>query len=364
MSGSFVSIGLGAMGVGAARALLDRGWVCRGAVSHQVGLSLSEILDCGMPGMSGVVVSEHSESILDLGADLCVIATRSKVADIYDDVVHAVGAGMNVLSSSEELVYPWASAPGLAVELDHLASDAGVSVLGAGINPGYVLDVLPVLLTAACRSVRMVEAIRVNDLSPFGPSVLRSFGVGLSLEEFESAWDAGLIAGHVGFPQSITMISDALRLGVNRVEETVTPIVAAEERRGLHGVVAPGGIAGVRQEGVGYADGNPVVRLIHPQQVAPHAGGVDTVDAITISGDPDIEVCIRPEIPGGTGTVAMMVNAAGPLVAAPPGLLSPLELPVFRAGAGGMKGPIRCGRVTPQMPPIKYLPQAASSLQE
>jgi len=330
MARSFVSVGLGSMGIAAAQCLIDQGWEARGAASHQVGADLGAVL--GRP-IQGIQVAARTQDALDAGADLCVIATRSAVSDISEDIMLAIAANMNVLSSSEELVYPWPTAPDLAKRLDAAARSAGVSILGTGINPGFAMDMLPIFLTSACRSVRGVEVHRANDLSPFGPSVLRSFGVGLTVQQFESAWDAQQIVGHVGFAQSIVMMSDTLNLGVNRIEETMSPILARSDKRGSDWVVSSGCVAGIRQEARGYRDDELVVRLVHPQQVEPHVDGDETKDSVKIFGDPDIELLIKPEIPGGIGTVALMANCAEPLLAAAPGLLSSVDLPLLHSSS-------------------------------
>jgi 4-hydroxy-tetrahydrodipicolinate reductase len=352
MAKSFVSIGLGSMGIAAAQCLIDHGWEARGAASHQVGEDLGTVL--GRP-INGIRVAGQTQDVVDAGADLCVIATRSAVSDISEDIMLAVSAKMNVLSSSEELVYPWPTAPALAKKLDDAAKSAGVSILGAGINPGFAMDMLPILLTSVCRSVRAVEVHRANDLSPYGPSVLQSFGVGLTVQEFESAWDAQQIAGHVGFAQSIMMMSDTLNLGVNRIEETMSPLLARSDRRGQDWVVSSGCVAGIRQEARGYHDDELVVRLVHPQQVEPQADGEETQDVVRIFGDPDIELLIKPEIPGGIGTVALMANSAAPLLAAAPGLLSSVDLPVIHSSNSGPRHP-HGESASVHIQPLKYVP--------
>lgn len=328
MSPSFVSIGLGAMGIGVAQCLIDRGWDMRGAVSHQVGADLGLVLE---RPIRGKIVSKGTTDILDTHADLCVIATSSRVSEIRTDILLAVAAQMNVLSSSEELVYPWATDPDLAEELDRASRSANVTILGTGINPGYVMDMLPIVLSAVCRSVTSVEARRVNNLALFGPSVLQSFGIGLSIEEFEHAWVDGDIAGHVGFAQSVAMISDTLGLGVDRIEESMSPISAKRERRAGSQIVPPGTVAGIEQEACGYRGSELVVRLLHPQQVDPAAEGKTTSDYIELRGDPDVRVTIAPEIPGGIGTIAVMANSAPALLEAKAGLLTMMDLPVPHA---------------------------------
>lgn len=319
---TFYAVGLGAMGIGVARLLSDRGWCGIGATSHQVGQALAEIVPGSAPGA-------RIRADLDDGAvaDLCVIATASTVEQVHDQVLWAIGRGMNVLSSAEQLVYPWRTAADRAEEIHRAAVDAGVSVLGTGINPGFVMDVLPVMAGLAAVDVRRVHARRVNDLSEFGPTVLASFGIGLSEHEFHQAVAAGNVSGHVGFVESVHLLADAFGWVVDRVQEQMTPIIATEQRRAGTQVVTPGMVVGANQSIAAYTAGvcEPVITLEHPQQIDPGAAGIATGDFLEIEADPRISLQIVPEITGGIGTMAVMTNMADALVRSSPGLVTMLD---------------------------------------
>jgi 4-hydroxy-tetrahydrodipicolinate reductase len=220
-----------------------------------------------------------------------------------------------------------------------------VAVLGVGVNPGFVLDLLPIVLSGVCAEVEAITATRVNDLSPYGPTVLRSQGVGLRPDAFEKGVAEGVVVGHVGFPASLAMIAAALGWEIERVEETREPIVARVRRQARFATVEPGAVAGCLQRAVAFRADRPLITLIHPQQVCPEAEGVETGDTLEIAGRPPLRVSIRPEIPGGIATVALAVNAIPRVLAAPPGLRTIAELPPAaampggaRVGAGGSDG--------------------------
>lgn len=185
-----------------------------------------------------------------------------------------------------------------------------------------------VLLTGGCHEVRSVTARRVNDLSPYGPTVMRTQGVGLSPARFATGVADGSVVGHVGFPQSVRLISDALGLGVDRIEEVREPIISAVRRTTPHVTVEPGMVAGCDHRCVGYRGGTEVVRLIHPQQVLPDLAGQDTGDHVTVDGTPSISMTISPEYDGGLATQALAVNVVPHVLRASPGLKSMLDLPV------------------------------------
>ncbi len=332
-----VQWGLGAMGAGMARLALEKaGLELVGAVDSRVdlvGRDLGDVLGLGRE--LGVVVTDDPDEVLDRDTvDVVMIATTSWAADQADDLRRILRAGSNVVSIAEELADVAAQSPDLAAELDQLAIANGVSVVGVGVNPGLVLDLLVVTLTAGSHTVERIEASRVNDLSPFGPTVMRSQGVGTSPEAFRSGLAAGTIVGHVGFPESIHLISEALGLGVDRIEQAREPIISSVRRETPHVVVEPGMVAGCAHTGVGYRGDTEVIRLVHPQQVHPHLEHQDTGDYIHIWGVPEVHMAIKPEIPGGLATIGMAVNMVPRIVAATPGLKRVIDLPVPRALMG------------------------------
>lgn len=223
--------GLGAMGAGMARLILGKpGLELVAAVDARpdyVGADLGDVLGIGR--RLGVTVTDHPEDVLDAASVDCVtIATTSWAAQQRPDLRRILGAGINVVTIAEEMAEPAAQNPQLSDELDALAREHGVSVVGVGVNPGLVLDLLVVALTAGSHTVERIEASRVNDLSPYGPTVMASQRVGMSVEAFRAGVADGTIVGHVGFPESIALISDALGLGIDRIEQTHVSSTAFE----------------------------------------------------------------------------------------------------------------------------------------
>ncbi len=332
-----VQWGLGAMGSGMARLMLEKeGLELAGGIDMRpdyVGKDLGEVLGVGRT--LGVAVTNDPAKVLDAArVDLVVIATTSWTKEQMPDLRKILAAGINCISIAEEMASPEAQSPELAAEIDALAKANGVTVLGTGVNPGFVLDLLVVLLSGVCHHVERIEASRVNDLSPYGPTVMKTQGVGTTPEEFAKGIADGTIVGHVGFPESIRMISDALGLGVERIEQTREPIVSKVYRETAHVKIAPGMVAGCAHTAVGYANGKPVVKLVHPQQVHPHLEGQGTGDYINVYGKPEIHMSTGPEIAGGIATMGVAVNMIPHVVAATPGLKSMIDLPVPAALMG------------------------------
>ncbi len=332
-----VQWGLGAMGSGMARLVLEKeGLELVGGIDMRpdyVGKDLGEVLGAGRK--LGVKVTNDPATVLDkTKVDLVVIATTSWAKEQMPDLRSILSAGINCISIAEEMSAPEAQSPALAEELDALAKKHGVSILGTGVNPGFVLDLLVVTLSGVCHKVERIEASRVNDLSPYGPTVMKTQGVGTTPEQFAAGVADGSIVGHVGFPESIRMISDALGLCVTRIEESREPIISTVYRETAHVKVAPGMVAGCAHVAVGYAGDKPVLKLVHPQQIHPHLEGQGTGDYINIYGKPEIHMSTGPEIAGGIATMGVAVNMIPHVVAATPGLKSMLDLPVPAALMG------------------------------
>jgi 2,4-diaminopentanoate dehydrogenase len=329
--------GLGAMGGGMARLILEKqGLKIVAAVDGRpdyLGKDLGEVLGVGKS--LGVTVTNKPEDVLKKeNVDIVLIATTSWTKEQMPDLRKIISAGINCISIAEEMSDPDAQSPDLGQELDELAKKHGVSVLGTGVNPGFVLDLLVVALSGGCHSVERIEASRVNDLSPYGPTVMRTQGVGTTPEAFAAGVADGSIVGHVGFPESIHLISEALGLDVDRIVETREPIISKVYRETPHVKVEAGMVAGCRHIGIGYRGEQEVVKLIHPQQIHPHLEDQDTGDYINIYGKPEIHMAIKPEIAGGIATMGVTVNMIPHVVAASPGMKRMIDLPVPAALMG------------------------------
>lgn len=277
---------------------------------------------------SDLQIASDPKIISDFDPDLIVIATTSFVPSVFPMIKVAVENSTNVITLAEEMSYPWVDYPELSHRMDSLAKKHNVSILGTGINPGFVLDTLILSLSAVCLDVKRIKAQRINDLSPFGNEVMKTQGVGTSVEEFYEGIKSGKIVGHIGFRQSISMIADAFGWKIEKIEEEREPIVSKVYRETSYVKVKPGQVAGCRHIGRGIVNGEIKIELIHPQQIHPELEDVKTGDFIQIEGDPNISMEIKPEIPGGKGTIAMAVNMIPKVIEARSGLLTMKDMQI------------------------------------
>lgn len=331
--------GFGAMGSGIAKVLLRKKGVDIVGVCdihpERVNRSIYDILGVEKNGRPDVVVCSEIEKVVhDANCDICVLATDSFTRKAFDKIKYVVGQKVNVISTAEEMSYPKAQEPELAAEIDRLAKANGVSVLGTGINPGLMMDLLAICLTGCMTDVESVTCRRVNSLSPFGPAVMEEQGVGLTVDAFNKGVADGTLAGHVGFAESVGMIAEALGWKVDKFKQQMKPIVTSVDRKSPYGFAAAGDVAGVNMTGQGYVDGEVKIDMIHPQQIEPEMEGTHTGDYIVLKGTPEVNMAINPEVDGGIGTIAMVVNMIPHVINARPGLKTMLDLPVPRAIMG------------------------------
>ncbi len=336
--------GFGAMGGGVAKVLLRKKGVEITGVCDihpdRVNKSIFALLGAERGEHNDVIVNPSIEQAVR-GADVCVIATDSFTKKAFPKIKFAAEQGVNVICTAEEMSYPKAQSPELAAEMDKIARENGVTILGTGINPGLMMDLLAICLSGCMTDVNEVMCKRVNSLSPFGPAVMEEQGVGLSVQAFEEGVQNGTLAGHVGFAESVGMIGSALGWKIDRFEQQMKPIVTSVDRKSAYGFARAGDVAGVNMTGQGYVNGEKKIDMIHPQQIEPEAEGTYTGDYIVLKGSPEVNMQIRPEVDGGIGTIAMCVNMIPHVINSEPGLKTMLDLPVPRAIMGDFRDYIK-----------------------
>ncbi|MGL5054881.1 MAG: 2,4-diaminopentanoate dehydrogenase [Fusobacteriaceae bacterium] len=335
--------GFGAMGSGMAEMLLKKEGVdiigvCDKAPTR-IGKDMFELLGVQRGNRESIIIKESIDEVLNgKRCDVCLCATDSFVKSAFPRLSHILKKKINVVSTAEEMAYPKAKNPELAEELDRIAKENGVSILGTGINPGLMMDLLVITLTGAMTNVEHITARRVNSLSPFGHAVMEEQGVGLTKEEFIQKTNSGELAGHVGFAESIEMIADSIGWNLEKpIHQKQAPIVTDVFRKTKYVEVEKGNVAGCSMEGFGKIDGDVKIQMFHPQQIEPQLGATLTGDYITLKGTPNIEMAINPEVDGGIGTIAMSVNMIPHVINAKPGLKTMIDLPVPRAIMGDMR---------------------------
>lgn len=321
--------GLGPIGLGIARLLRQRSNMhIVGAVDidpAKAGRDLGEL--CG-ESASGVIVS-NDVAALDARPDVVLHATSSALTKVAPQLESLASAGFNVISTCEELAYPWALQPDLAASLDRVARANQVTLLGTGVNPGYAMDALPLFLTAPCAQVCAVRVTRVVDAAQRRGPLQQKVGAGLSVEAFAERAKEGSVR-HVGLHESLHMLAGSLRWQLDEIDYQIEPVVAQQEIVTPYVQVQPGQAAGVRQVIIGRRGGHEALRL----ELQMYVGASDPRDEVEIDGDPPIHMRVQGGIHGDIATAAIVVNAIPTILRANPGLATMVDVGVVHWSNG------------------------------
>jgi 4-hydroxy-tetrahydrodipicolinate reductase len=319
-----VSFGLGPIGLAAARLVLQKKSLqLVGAIdtdAAMTGKDLAELL--GREEPTGIVVEADASTALQrLRPDVMLHCTTSFVPGVKDQLLTAIRSGVDVVSSTEELLAPELQHPLLAKELDEAAVAAGVSVLGTGVNPGFAMDFLAVVASAVTADVRSVKCVRVVDAATRRQPLQKKIGAGTTKGEFQKQMDGGKL-GHIGMRESVALVARGLGLQVDRIEQTVEPVLAPEDHKTPFLTVKEGQVAGLRNHGYGYIGKQMVVHL----DLSMCVGAPDPRDEIQLEGSPSVHLKFVGGIPGDEATAAILVNSLHGVAAAAPGLRSVLDV--------------------------------------
>jgi hypothetical protein len=320
-----IQYGLGPIGASIVRLMLEKpGLRIVGAVDidpAKAGKDLGVVAGAGRE--LGVVVSADAPSVLRAGADVVVHSTGSLLEQVANQLFQCLEAGLSVVSSCEELAYPFRKHPKLSPQLDRCAKENHVALLGTGVNPGFVMDKLVLTLSAVSKRVDSAKATRIVDASKRRLPLQKKIGAGMSVEEFRRQVAAGVIKHH-GLPESVAMVADGLGFAIDDIVETVEPVVAKESVKTEFLEVAPGQAAGVHLVAGGLADGQPKVRL----ELQMYVGASDPRDTVELTGEPNIRMIVPGGTHGDIATAAVVVNCIPPLVEARPGLRTARDIPM------------------------------------
>jgi 4-hydroxy-tetrahydrodipicolinate reductase len=328
---NILHIGLGPLGAMIATDIFSRG-VGRLVAAVDIdpaiaGRKLSDVIPGGSPE---VIVRPTIEAAMNDaraagGVDVAVVATSSDLAKCMGTFRDLITRGLSIVSTCEELLYPWLRHPKAADELAQLTEKHGARIVGTGVNPGCVMDTFAVATTAVCRSVRAVRVWRIQDATTRRIPFQQKIGAGVDDAEFKRRVDAGVLR-HVGLGESLHFIAKYVGLPIDRWEETIEPVRAERDLTCALGPIKRGGISGVQQRARGWSAGTCVVELDFRAAI----GQDNPHDRVLIEGEPPLDVTIKGGIHGDVATSAITVNAIWPTLRALPGLHTMATLPMVR----------------------------------
>ncbi len=312
----------------------------------KIGCDAAEL--CGLDEPTGVVATDDIDRLLASDAD-CVsymVQGETRIRETIDELCRTLEAGKNVVNTSLVfLVYPPTIPAGLRERLAVACSAGGSTLLTSGLDPGWSGDVLPLALAGACETVESVRVTEIMDYSTYEDPGFTGvfFGFGRPLD-----YDAPLLAPgaiSAGWGGMVHLVADALGWTLDELREEHQRLPAEESFDTAMGTIDRGTCAGVRFEVQGLIAGEPVVVAAHVNRLRadvgpdwPRLATGRSGYRIEVMGSPSFAAEIEPGAGVGdhneagiVGTAMRMVNAIPAVCAAPPGLVTPLDLPLFTA---------------------------------
>jgi 4-hydroxy-tetrahydrodipicolinate reductase len=310
---------MGPIGIGAAKGVLaDPGLELVGLVDidpGKVGKRVPEL-------EGGPVVTPSLKQAAAGGADVAIVTTTSKLDRMAQTLREALSLGLHVVSSCEEMAFPAYRHPELAAQLDAEAKEAGRSLLGTGVNPGFVMDLLPVVLSSMVLKTTKVRVVRKVDASTRRKPLQQKVGATMTPAYFESLKEKNEI-GHQGIAESVALIAAGLGRTAEpgSVKVTLDPVIAEKEISSALGTIQPGQVRGMHNT-ASWKDETLAIELDLTMAV----GLKDPQDTVELSGPVTLSLEINGGTPGDTATIAALVNCARGIPNARPGLLTMLDM--------------------------------------
>jgi len=275
---------------------------------------------------SDVIISSDAEKVLaDTQPDVVIHTTSSFMPQVEEQLVQCIRSGASVVSSTEELPYPFDRHPAIANKLDTLSKEYKVAVLGTGVNPGYAMDVLALVATGVCTKVRSITVHRRVDAGLRREPLQNKVGAGITVEEFQKRHEQGGF-GHIGLVESLRLVTHGLGWSIESFSELLEPVISESKVETPYLTVLPGRVAGIKHTAKATMNGRVAVSL----DLRMYVGATQPEDRVIVDGDPPINLVVEGGIFGDTATVAALVNAIPQVLNAPPGLRTVANLPIPR----------------------------------
>ena len=319
-------VGLGPIGVGAVRQVAVRkGMKIVGAVDidpAKVGRDLGEVAGFERP-LRIKVSGDLKKAVRSSKPDVILLCTSSSLKKVMDQIETTLKLRVPIVSTTEELSYPTKGNMRYARAIHQLAKKAKVAVLGTGVNPGFVMDALPIMLTGVCERVDAIRVDRIQDARIRRLPFQQKIGAGLTREQFQRKVDEGSVR-HVGLAESVSMIADALGWKLDRIADEIHPRIATETVASEFLAVDPGYVCGIVQDGIGYRDGQAAITL----HMEAYLGAPESFDGVEISGSPALKMKIAGGVHGDVATASIAVNSVPKILEVVPGLHTMRDMPL------------------------------------
>jgi hypothetical protein len=301
----------------------------------------------------GITATNDAEALLALAPDCVIYAASGPERDALaiPDYVKILSAGVNVVTTSTtRLVNPHVYEPSeWREQLTAAAKEGQASLYASGIEPGFAADYLPLVLSTQSSTIERIHSYEIGLYDDYGVPEIMINGMGFGQPLDYEPWVSipGAIAGEWG--GQIRLIGDALGVEISEIRETFDRAVTNRTLSVAMGTVEAGTCGALRMQAIGIVDGREAIVIEHVTRLASDVapdwpqGIGDLSYRVVIEGDPDIDSTLtatlrdpkRAGIAGMTSgagamvaTAMRVVNAVPYVVAAGPGLLSSVDLPL------------------------------------
>ena len=319
-------IGLGPIGAAVVRQVATRpAFKAVGAIdidAAKIARDLGEVV--GLERTLRVKVSDDLRAVVKASRpDVAVLCTSSSLEKVWPQIEAVLKLRLPIVSTTEELAYPWWNQKALSKKIDAAARKARVAVVGTGVNPGFTMDALPITLTGVCQDVTAITVNRIQDARSRRLPFQQKIGCGLTTRQFQARVDAGTVR-HVGLTESIAMIAGAMGWTLDNVTDRIKPVVSKEGISSPLLTVEPGQVCGLIQDGVGHVAGKPIIRL----HMEAYLGAPESYDSVDVEGTPRLSMKIAGGVHGDVATASITVNSIPKVLEASPGLHTMRTLPI------------------------------------
>ena len=319
-------VGLGPIGAAVVRQIAGRkGFRIVGAADidpAKAGRDLGQVADVGR-ALRVKVTGDVRQGIKAARPDVVVLCTSSSLKKVQPQIDEILKLKVPIVSTTEELAYPTRGNMKYARAIHQAAKKSKVAVLGTGVNPGFVMDALPITLTGVCERVEALRIDRVQDARIRRLPFQQKIGAGLTREQFQKKVDDASVR-HVGLAESVSMIADALGWTLDRITDEIQPKMATETVASEFLAVDPGFVCGIVQDGIGYRNGAPAITL----HMEAYLGAPESYDSVEITGSPALRMKIAGGVHGDIATASIVVNSIPKVLDAAPGLHTMRDLPI------------------------------------
>jgi 2,4-diaminopentanoate dehydrogenase len=319
-------VGLGPIGAAVVRQIAGRkGFRIVGAADIdplKSGRDLGQVAELGKP-LRVKVSADVRKAIKAARPDVVVHCTSSSLKTVLPQIEEILKLKVPIVSTTEELAYPTKRNLRYAKIIHQLAKKSKVAVLGTGVNPGFVMDALPITLSGVCERLEAIRIDRVQDARIRRLPFQQKIGAGLTREQFQKKVDDGSVR-HVGLAESVSMIADAFGWKLDRITDEIQPRMATETVASEFLAVDAGFVSGIVQDGIGYRNGLPVITL----HMEAYLGAPESYDSVRITGSPALTMKIAGGVHGDIATASIVVNSLPKILEVPPGLHTMRDMPI------------------------------------